>query len=81
MSRLACLVAVALGLAAVAGAQESRATLQGTVKDPQGVVAGASVVVTPDTKTAVITERTKRAVTSLRCCCRANTRLPRSVRV
>ena len=53
MSRIACLVAVALGLAVVAGAQESRGTIQGTVKDPQGgVIAGASVVVTnADTKT------------------------------
>ncbi len=57
MSRLACLVAVAMGLAAVAGAQESRGTIQGTVKDPQGaIVANASVVVTNvDTKTAVNT--------------------------
>jgi|GEM_PF-251037 len=53
MSRIVCLVAVALGLAVVAGAQESRGTIQGTVKDPQGgVIAGASVVVTnADTKT------------------------------
>src|ERR1035441_9186085 len=53
MSRIACLVAVALVLAVVAGAQESRGTIQGTVKDPQGgVIAGASVVVTnADTKT------------------------------
>jgi hypothetical protein len=55
MSRIACLVAVALGLAVVAGAQESRGTIQGTVKDPQGaVIAGATVVVTNvDTKTKV----------------------------
>ena len=53
MSRIACLVAVALGLAVVAGAQESRGTIQGTVKDPQGgVIAGATVVVTnAETKT------------------------------
>jgi len=53
MSRIACLVAAALGLAVVAGAQESRGTIQGTVKDPQGaLVAGANVVVTnADTKT------------------------------
>jgi hypothetical protein len=55
MCRLACLVAVVLGLAAVAGAQESRGTIQGTVRDVQGaVVAGASVVVTnTNTKTTV----------------------------
>jgi hypothetical protein len=55
MSRIACLVAVALGLAAVAGAQESRGTIQGTVKDPQGaVISGATVVVTnSETKTLV----------------------------
>src|SRR5215467_13903109 len=55
MSRIACLVAVALGLAVVAGAQESRGSIQGTVKDPQGaVIAGANVVVeNTDTKTTV----------------------------
>jgi len=55
MSRIACLVAAALGLAAVACAQESRGTIQGTVKDPQGaLIAGATVVVTnADTKTTV----------------------------
>ncbi len=57
MSRLACLVAAAMGLAVVAAAQESRGTIQGSVKDPQGaIVANASVVVTNvDTKTAVTT--------------------------
>lgn len=55
MNRLASLVAVALGLAVVAGAQESRGTIQGTVKDAQGaIVAGASVTVTnTDTRTTV----------------------------
>jgi hypothetical protein len=55
MSRFACLFATALGLAVVAGAQESRGTIQGTVKDPQGgVIAGATVVViNADTKTTV----------------------------
>src|SRR5260370_1195009 len=55
MRRLSCLVAVALGLAAVAGAQESRGTIQGAVKDPQGaIVAGASVTITnTDTRTTV----------------------------
>src|SRR5438874_8514297 len=55
MARLACLVAVALGLASVAGAQESRGTIQGTVKDSQGaVIAGANVTVTnTNTRTTV----------------------------
>src|SRR6266545_125972 len=58
MPRLACLVAVALSLAAVAGAQESRGTIQGTVKDPQGaVVSGANVVITnTDTQTTAATK-------------------------
>src|SRR5215831_432895 len=57
MNSLACLVAAAMGLAVVAGAQESRGTIQGTVKDPQGgVVANAGVMVTNvDTKAAVNT--------------------------
>src|SRR5271157_4580336 len=55
MKRLFCLFAVLTFLAAHLGAQESRATIQGTVKDSQGgVIAGANVVVTNvDTKTAV----------------------------
>jgi hypothetical protein len=55
MRHLVCLVAVALGFAAAAGAQESRGTIQGTVKDQQGaVVAGATVTITnTDTKTTV----------------------------
>ena len=55
MRRLACLVAAALGFAALASAQESRATIQGTVKDPQGaIIAGANVTVTnTDTRTTV----------------------------
>ena len=55
MNRIVCLVAVTLGLAVVAGAQEARGTIQGTVKDPQGaVVAAANVVVTNiETKTTV----------------------------
>src|SRR5215472_12055063 len=55
MRSIVCLVAAALGLAVVAGAQESRGTIQGTVKDQQGaVVAGATVTVTnTDTKTTV----------------------------
>ena len=58
MSRIVLLVAVAFGLAGVAGAQESRGTIQGTVKDPQGaVVAGANVVVTnTDTQANTSTE-------------------------
>jgi hypothetical protein len=55
MNRTISLVAIVLGLAVAACAQESRGTIQGTVKDPQGaLVAGASVVVTETaTKTAV----------------------------
>ncbi len=55
LSRFACLVAVILGLAVVACAQESRGTIQGTVKDIQGaVVVGADVVVVnTNTKTTV----------------------------
>ena len=55
MRRIACLVAAISMLAGIAGAQESRATIQGTVKDPQGgLVAGATVVViNTDTKTTV----------------------------
>ena len=46
MSRSACLLAVALSLAVVAGAQENRGTIQGTVKDPQGAtVSGATVTI------------------------------------
>jgi len=61
MRRLACLVAVGLGLAVVAGAQESRGTIQGTVKDQQGaVVVGASVTVAnSDTKTTVNAKTTE----------------------
>jgi len=55
MRRLVCLVAVLLGIAVATGAQESRGTIQGTLKDPQGgLVAGATVTVTNvDTKTTV----------------------------
>ena len=55
MKRVLWLVAVLLILATAGSAQESRGTIQGTVKDPQGaVVAGATVVVVnTDTKTTV----------------------------
>jgi hypothetical protein len=47
MSRLFLLVAGTLALAGLAGAQEARGTIQGTVKDPQNaVIANANVVVT-----------------------------------
>ena len=47
MNRFACLVAGMIAFAGLASAQESRGTIQGTVKDPLGaLVAGASVTVT-----------------------------------
>lgn len=59
MSRIACLVAAALGLAMAAGAQESRGTIQGTVKDLQGaLVAGANVVVTNMGTRTIVTLKT-----------------------
>jgi hypothetical protein len=53
MRRLACLVAAALSLAIGASAQESRGTVQGTVKDSQdALIAGANITITnTDTKT------------------------------
>ena len=58
MSRSIWLVAFALGLAGAAAAQESRGTIQGIVKDPQGaVIVGASVlVVNTDTRTTTATK-------------------------
>ena len=58
MHRLPCLVAVAVSLAVVVSAQESRGTIQGTVKDPQGaVMVGANVLVTNlDTQTPTSTK-------------------------
>ena len=55
MKRIAYLVVAIVMLAGLAGAQEARCTIQGTVKDPQGgLVANASVVITnTDTKTTV----------------------------
>ncbi|MGA3017926.1 MAG: carboxypeptidase-like regulatory domain-containing protein [Bryobacteraceae bacterium] len=55
MKRIACLVAAIILLAGMAGAQENRATIQGTVKDSQGgLIANATVVViNMDTKTTV----------------------------
>ena len=56
MKRIAYLVVAIVMLAGLAGAQEARCTIQGTVKDPQGgLVANASVVITnTDTKTTEI---------------------------
>src|SRR6516164_7556607 len=58
MFRSISVVVTALILAAVAGAQESRGTIQGTVKDPQGaLIAGASVTISnSDTKTTSLTK-------------------------
>lgn len=55
MNRIACLSAGLLLAVAFAAAQETRGTIQGTVKDPQGaLVVGATVVVTnTDTNTLV----------------------------
>ncbi len=55
MKRVICLLAAIVMIAGMAVAQESRGTIQGTVKDPQdAVLAGASVTVTnTDTKTTV----------------------------
>jgi len=55
MKRICNLFAAMLILVSLVSAQESRATIQGSVKDPQGgLVAGATVVVTEtDTKTTV----------------------------
>src|ERR1039457_5655965 len=47
MKRIACLVAAIIMLAGIAGAQESRGTIQGTIKDPQGgAVPDAMVLIT-----------------------------------
>ena len=53
-----CSLAALLVLVSVAGAQESRGTIQGTVKDPQGgMIAGANVVVAnTDTQTTIATK-------------------------
>lgn len=58
MKRLLCLIAAVIALSSYAAAQESRATIQGTVKDPQGaLIAGANVVVTnTDTQATVSTK-------------------------
>ncbi|HUA58690.1 MAG TPA: TonB-dependent receptor [Verrucomicrobiae bacterium] len=62
MKRVLCLIAALLLLVSLAGAQENRATIQGTVKDAQGaLVTGATVSVTnTDTKT-VMTLKTNAA--------------------
>src|SRR5215471_9924924 len=58
MVRSIPVVVTALCLAVVAGAQESRGTIQGTVKDPQGAfIASANVVVSNiDTQTTSLTK-------------------------
>jgi hypothetical protein len=58
MKRLLYLVGALLILVSLVGAQESRGTIQGTVKDAQGaLVAGANIVVTNlDTKTNATTK-------------------------
>jgi len=58
MSRVVLLVASALGLAGLAVAQESRGTIQGTIKDPQSaVVANANVTVSnADTRNTINTK-------------------------
>ncbi len=62
MIRSVSLVAIVLGLAVVAGAQESRGTIQGTVKDSQGgLVAGANVVVTENATKTVFALKTNEA--------------------
>ena len=58
MKRIVCIIAALVLLASFASAQESRATIQGTVKDQQGAtVPGATVVATNiDTNTTVNTK-------------------------
>ena len=56
------LAAVAACLATVAGAQESRGTIQGTVKDPQSaVIAGANVVISNTDTQATVTTKSNEA--------------------
>ena len=62
MKRLLCTCAVLLTLVSLGSAQESRATIQGTVKDPQGgLIAGATVVVTDTDKQTVVDLKTNSA--------------------
>jgi hypothetical protein len=59
MKRIVCLLAALLILISLAPAQESRGTIQGTVKDPQGgVVVDAAVVVTNINTNAPISVKT-----------------------
>jgi hypothetical protein len=62
MSRLVRLATVTLGLAVLAGAQESRGTIQGTVQDPQGaIIAGANVVVSNNNTQTTSTTKSNEA--------------------
>src|ERR1044071_2983049 len=58
MKRVFWLFAALLALVSLGSAQESRGTIQGTVKDPQGgLIAGANVIVTNvETQTAATTK-------------------------
>jgi hypothetical protein len=59
MRRLVCFVAVFVALAVVTWAQESRGTIQGGVRDPQGaLVAGATVTVTNTQTKSTVTLKT-----------------------
>ena len=59
IKRIVCLLAALLVLAGLAAAQESRATIQGSVRDPQGgVVANATVIITNTDRGTSVTTKT-----------------------
>ena len=59
MKQLICLSAALLTLVSLGSAQESRGTIQGTVKDPQGAtIADATVIVTNTEKGTVVNTKT-----------------------